>query len=315
MLRVLLLLMFLPVFPAAGQPNARDAESHARQSYTLAQKQQLPEAEAEMREAIRLEPRNALYHSGLAGLLVQAGNLTDARTELQKGLALKPAPAVEAQLANRLKEVELKLGAQLGRTGHDREGFQLAASAAQRFPNDARVLQMLGYFQSRLGQHADAVRSYAQAQRLDSSSPEINLGLAASQYSAGQEDDSLRTLEAGIVRFPQDAMHYQALGVVLLELFEKGRDTKEQARKMFEKALDLDSALSESNYQLGRIELDAGEINAAQRHLLTAEKAAPNDSRVHFVLARLYRKQGNSAGAEREMKAFRAAKTVQGPKR
>ena len=271
----------------------------------------LPEAEQEMREAIRLAPRNPLYHSALGGLLAKDEKLSEAKEELEKALALKPAPAVRTQLSERLKEVDLNFGAQLGRTGHDREGMNLAAGAAVRFPEDARIFQMLGYFQAKLQSFKEAVRSYSRALQLDPSSPGISVGLATSQFSAGLEGDSIRTLEAGIERFPSDATHYQALGVVLLQRSEGGRDTKARARAMFAKALQLNAALEESNYQLGRMELDASEIDSAETHLLVAERSAPQDSRVHFVLARLYRKRGNTELAEREMKAFLAAKAVE----
>lgn len=311
---ILFLLLLLPVFATAEQPGATQAETHARQSYVLSQEGRLREAEQEMREAMRLDPQNALFHSALAGLLTKAGNLSGAKAELENALELKPAPAVEARLLNRLKELELNLGAQLGRTGRYREGMRLAASAAGRFPEDARVFQMLGYFQSKLELYKNAVHSYSRAMQLDPTSPDVRVGLATSQFSAGQQDDSIRTLEAGIARFPRDATHYQALGVVLVQLSEAGRDTKVRARTMFEKALQLNETLEESNYQLGRIELDANEVDAAESHLLAAEHSSPGDSRVHFVLARLYRKRGSAGEAEREMKAFLAAKSAENPK-
>jgi Flp pilus assembly protein TadD len=311
MSRATLLFLFLPIFVAAELPEASQAETHAHQSYALSQQGRLPEAEHEMREAIRLAPRNPLYHSALAGLLAKDKKLGEAQAELEKALELKPAPAVRTQLSERLKEVDLSFGAQLGRADRDREGMNLAADAARLFPEDARIFQMLGYFQAELQRYKDAVRSYSRALQLDPSSPDISVGLATSQFSAGLESDSIRTLEAGISRFPNDATHYQALGVVLLQLSEAGRDTKARARNMFEKALRLNRALEESNYQLGRMELDANEVDSAETHLLTAEHAAPQDSRVHFVLARLYRKQGKTEEAARAMKAFLATKAVE----
>ena len=136
------LLLFLPLlFAAAERADTSQAETHARQSYALSQQGRLPEAEQEMREAIRLAPRNPLYHSALGGLLAKDEKLSEAKEELEKALALKPAPAVRTQLSERLKEVDLNFGAQLGRTGHDREGMNLAAGAAWcAFP------KMLGYF-------------------------------------------------------------------------------------------------------------------------------------------------------------------------
>jgi len=308
----ILLSLLLPVLVLEAIPETSEADVHARQSYALAREGRLPEAENEMQEAIRLAPQNPLYHSALAGLLSKGGKLDDAKAEFEKALDLDPEPAVRAQLSERLKQVELNLGAQLGQAGRYRDGLLLASSAAARFPREAQVFQMLGYFQAKLQLNKEAVRAYSRALQLDPSSPEASVGLATSQFSAGLEDEAVRTLEAGIARFPEDAIHYQALGVILLQLSEQGRDTKARARTMFEKALQLNSALAESNYQLGRLELDANEMDSAEAHLLSAERSAPSDSRVHFVLARFYRKRGNADRAAREMQAFQAAKAAEG---
>jgi len=211
----------------------------------------------------------------------------------------------------RLPEAQLQdltLGAQLARTGQYREGLRVASDATKRFPSDARVFQMLGYFQTKLQLNRDAVRSYARALQLDPASPEASVGLGTAQFSAGLEDEAIRTLERGIAQFPDDATHYQALGVVLLRVGEQGRDTKARAQSMFEKSLRIDNALAEAHYELGAMALQADDIRSAENHLLAAERSAPNDSRIHFALARLYRRQGNAQAADQEMKAFLSAK-------
>jgi Flp pilus assembly protein TadD len=215
-------------------------------------------------------------------------------------LALAQLP--EAQLQ------DLNLGAQLAKAGRYRDGMRIASSAAQRFPNDTRVFQMLGYFQTKLQLNRDAVRSYARALQLDPASSEANVGLGTAQFSAGLEDEAIRTLEKGLVKFPDDATHYQALGVVLLRVSEQGRDTKARAGSMFEKALRIDSALPEAHYELGAMALQANDFRTAEDHLLAAERSAPNDSRIHFALARLYRMQAKPEAADQEMKAFLSAK-------
>jgi Flp pilus assembly protein TadD len=135
------------------------------------------------------------------------------------------------------------------------------------------------------------------------------------QFSAGMEDQAVRTLEAGVTRFPKDAMHYQALGVVLLRLSETGRATKDRARVLFQKAIEIDPALPEAHYELGTMALAANDVVAAKDHLLIAERSSPADSRVHFALARLYRMQGDTKNADREMQSFFAAKSAEQPGR
>jgi Flp pilus assembly protein TadD len=310
-----LLFFFFLAVTQAQLPEAPEAERHARQSYSLAQQGQLLEAEKEMQEAIRLAPQNPLYHSALAGLFLKDAKLNSAKDELEEALQRNPSVAVRARLTERLKQVDLSLGAQLAQKGQYRDGMQIAASAAERLPDDARVLQMLGYFQTRLQLNRDAVRSYSRALALDPASSEASAGLGTAQFAAGLEDESVQTLEAGLVRFPDDATHYQALGVVLVRMSEEGRDTKARVQSLFERALRIDNTLSEAHYELGTMALAENDLGSAKDHLLASERSAPNDSRVHFALARLYRMQGETQASDREMKAFLAAKSDERPQR
>lgn len=311
-LRVVALpLLFFPAFASTQLADEQQAQQHARQSYSLVREGHLPESEAEMREAIRLSPANPLYHSALAGLFAQEGQLSEAKREFEEALRLNPPKQVSTRLLERLKQVDLALGAQLARSGRYRDGMLLAVSAAERFSDEARVFQMLGYFQAKLQLNRDALQSYSRALQLDPSSPEASIGLGMAQFSAGSEGDAVRTLEAGLARFPNDANHYQALGVILMRLSGEGSDTRRRAQSLFEKALQLDGTLPEANYEVGRAELAAGHLELAKSRLLTAEHSAPNDSRVHFVLARLYRREGNTDASAKEMKSFLAAKAAE----
>ena len=307
----ILLLLFLPTFAIAQSSEEQQAEGHARRSYGLAQTGHLSESEAEMREAIHLSPKNPLYRSALAGLFVQDRNLDGAKTELEEALRLNPPEPMRDRFLERLKQIDLTLAAQLAQSGRYREGMQVAVNAAERFSNEPRVFQMLGYFQAKLQLNRDAVRSYSRALQLDSSSSEASVGLGTAQFSAGMENESVRTLEEGLARFPSDANHYQALGVVLTRLSEEGQDTRARAQSLFKKALQIDETLPEAHYELGVAALAAGDPGLAKSHLLAAERSAPNDSRVHFALARLFREEGDAEAAANEMKSFLAAKAAE----
>ncbi len=167
---------------------------------------------------------------------------------------------------------------------------------------------MLGYFQQKLQLNRLAVQSYSSAIQLDPASAESNVGLATAQFAAGMEADAVRTLQAGIAKFAEDPAHYQALGVVLLRLSESGEATAARSREMFENALRLDPSLPEAHYELGMFSLAENNVAAAKNHLLAAEMSAPNDSRIHFALARLYRRERLTIDAEREMEAFERTK-------
>lgn len=80
----------------------------------VADRQHRKNFEAGAREAIRLEPRNALYYAGLSELLERQGR--DPRPPLRKAVALKPEDAdirirlgLRAEMAGDLKEAEREL--------------------------------------------------------------------------------------------------------------------------------------------------------------------------------------------------------------
>ncbi len=284
----------------------QDAEWHARQSYDYLRQGHLAEAEQDIRESIRLSPADPLYHSALAGILHRSHRLEECATEYSKALGRLPENSTARQkVAELLEAVDLEIGAECAKTARYSEGLVLSADAAQLFPASARVFEMLGYFQTKVRLNVAAVSSYRRALDLDPASAEAGLGLAMAQSAAGMNEDAISTLESGVKRFPDNALMFQALGVVLLEIGEP-----ERASAMFHAALKLDGGLAEAHLQLGNIALDKRDLTSAGQHLLAAEAAAPQDSRIHFALARFYRRTGDREAASREMKAFEVAKSV-----
>jgi protein O-GlcNAc transferase len=288
------------------QAEDQDAQWHARQSYDHLRQGQLAEAEQEIRESIRLSPTDPLYHSALAGILHRSHRLKECATEYSKALdSLAENSAARQKVAEQLEAVDLESGAECAKTARYNEGLGLSADAAQRFPASARVFQMLGYFQTKVQLNVAAVKSYRRALDLNPASADACLGLAMAQSAAGMNKDAVATLESNVKRFPDNALIFQTLGVVLLQAAEP-----ERAAAMFDAALKIDGVLAESHLQLGNMALDKRDLTRAGQHLLAAEAAAPQDSRIHFALARWYRRTGDTEAASREMKAFEVAKTV-----
>jgi tetratricopeptide (TPR) repeat protein len=303
----------LAVFGAGVIAWSQDTQalSHARQSHQLSQQGKLAEAEQEIRESLRLEPANPLYHSALAGLLQKCDRLEESRSELEKAMDLKPSDAVREQLTGRLERVDLELGARLAKSGRYHAGLVVATDAARLSPNSAAALQMLGFFQTKRSLNLDAVNSYRRALEIDPASTEASVGLGVAQSAAGMPAEALQTLEAGARRFPRDAMHWQAIGLVLLQLAELGNCDPTRAQAAFDTALKINPDLAESHYRLGSIALENGDLTSARDHLEKALGSTPAGSRVHFALARLYRRENHPAEAAREMEAFERAKAAE----
>ena len=82
---ILCLLLFW--FQTARSP----AQEHARRGFELFQKGELKPAEAELREATRLSPNDAISLALLGGVLARLNRLKEARFYLEKAVAIDPA--------------------------------------------------------------------------------------------------------------------------------------------------------------------------------------------------------------------------------
>ena len=281
---------------------AADGMSNARRSYELQRAGDLAGAEQQMREALRLDSANALFHSALSGILVATGRSLEAITELQAAVDCHPKAPALTQLQERLERMSLAAAAEFATAGKFRDGLALAQGAAMRQPHSSSILQMLGYFQAKLRLHRDAVDSYSRAVALNPQSADAAIGLAVAQADAGLVSGAVQSLETGMRGFPKDPRFPQALGNLLLADADAGQNAR--AIALFGKALGLDPGLLEAHYQLGNLALRNHDYPAALRHLEAAARIAAKDGRVHFALARLYRAQHKDADASREMALF-----------
>ena len=102
----------------------------------------------------------------------KSGRLQECAAEFAKAMDSIPENSPARQrIALQLEEVSLELGADLGRKAQYKDGLAIASDAARRFPDSARVYQMLGFFQTKQRMNVAAVTSYRRALSLDSSSP------------------------------------------------------------------------------------------------------------------------------------------------
>lgn len=300
------IVVLLAVAMNAAEPP--EAMERARASYERAKQGDLSGAAEQMRIAIKLAPENPLYLSalsGIAGRQWESGRLMEARENVAMIVGAQPDNPKALEM---LEEISLDLGAELAKQRRFKAGLTLAQDTAKKFPSSARAQQMLGLFLTRNQQNPAAIAAYRKALSLSPESSDLNVGLGMAQTMAGLLPDAVKTLEAGIQRWPAEAMHYQALGVLLLRMSEEGADTEARGAQMLRKALELDSGVSEAHYQLGNLALKHDEPKQAVDHLLMALRNGDQSSKVHFALARAYRAAGNSTDSEKHSVLFREQK-------
>ncbi len=283
---------------------ADDALTHARRSYESQRAGDPAAAEREIRKAIELEPRNPLFHSALSGLLVQVHRPEEAVAELEQALSCHPPEAMQAQFLARLEPLQLSVGAQLAAASRYSEALTLARDGAARFPRSSAVLQMLGFFETKARLNRDAAESYRRALTLEPASIDAALGLAIAEAGAGMTAEAVRDFNLAMKTHPNEGRFPQALANALLAAPDASATDKSRAEALFGRALQLDPSLQESHYRLGQLALQANDAPAALLHLNEALRLNPNDARVHFAFARLYRKQQRASEAQREMELF-----------
>ena len=189
-----------------------------------------------------------------------------------------------------------------------------AKRAAIAFPDSPKVLLLKGSLEVRMSQFSDAVASYTRAAALDRGSADAILGLAEAQLGAGMSDKARKNFANGMKRFPKDARFPLQFALMLLKQAETGDPAAEpRGEQLLNSALALDHNSSEAHYQLGELALKRGNAAAALAHLEPAAKLAPKNARIHFALARAYRRLGRVDDASKQMSLYEKLKQEEQP--
>lgn len=313
-----------------------DPMALAREAYELARSGKMAEAESKLREAIKGAPKNALLYSALGGLLGRMDRAAEARQAFAEAVKLAPenhalrlqlavrqreagelepawenaryllaAKVADAQVREFARDTALELGALLARQNRNRAGLAVARQSAGYFPENAPIHEMLGLFQRNNQQNVDAMASYRKALELDPASPGAAVGLGIAASAAGSPEEAARAFQAALVKFPDHVPGKLAYAVFLLRQAEAGAAESLKALDLLQDVLKQDPNSAEAHYQLGSALLSQDRAKDALTHFNRAVEAGLDDKRVHFALARAYRRLGDAAAAQRETELFK----------
>jgi tetratricopeptide (TPR) repeat protein len=153
----------------------------------------------------------------------------------------------------------------------------------------------------------DAEKEYLEALRLRPDTPGLHLELGELYEIAGQLPKAEEEFRSETKLRPGDAEAAYRLGNALLQ---NGKVS--EARNELERANRLRPDMPETLYSLGKAASLSGNAAGAEKdwkRLLEVEKTSALAAEAHFGLAGIYRKQGKTAEAAREMDEFRRLKT------
>src|SRR5437879_4639986 len=191
--------MLLAVQTVSGQTSP--AQDHASLGISLAKEGKLPEAEQELREAVRAAPAVATYCAQLASVLGLQGRWQDALESFQKAIDLAPE-----NLDFRRETAAVQW--QLGMMSSAERNLQYVLS---RRPGDPGAILLLGLVRERTGDYASAAQLLDSQFELVISQPDRTVALFHSIVKGGQRDKMMRVVDALKLR-ANDKLWTNAIG-------------------------------------------------------------------------------------------------------
>jgi tetratricopeptide (TPR) repeat protein len=237
-----------------------------------------------------LEKAHAEDALGIA--LLEAGKLPEAVTVLQKSLAQNPDDPELLYYYGRASGLLSK---------------QVFDQLEARFPDSARAHQMMAQDYAVLRDVPAAEREFLEALRQRPQTAGLHLQLGELYARAQQWDKAEEQFRLETEIQPGSAEAFYRLGEARLQ---SGKF--HEAREALVHSDQLREDMPETLYQLGKAAAMDGDNTTAQQswqHVLILEKDTALAAQAHFALAGIYRKQGKSADADREMQEFRKLQT------
>ena len=266
-----------------------------------------------LKHALELAPDLAAAHHLLGYALLAQGYAAEAIPHLervQEQTALGIAQIETGQLPQAVTNLQAALGKHpndpdllyyLGRASGllSKQSIDTLLAA---YPDSPRAHQALAENYFVLRQMPQAEKEFQAALRLRPDIPKLHLELGEVYAGSSQWAKAEEEFRAEAELQPGNAEASYRLGTALLQ-----QGKAHEAASAFEASDRLQPDMPETLYSLGKaaaLEGNSGAAEKAWTKLLTVEKASSLAAQTHFALAGLYRKQGRTADAEREMQEF-----------
>jgi tetratricopeptide (TPR) repeat protein len=282
------------------------------------------EAIAPLKRALELSPDLAVAHQFLGYALLAQGYATEAIPHLQRVGALDALGIAQIEVGQ-LNEAVGSFSAALSKHPNDPDLQYYLGHASgllskdsidtllATHPDSARAHQALAENYFVLRQMPQAEKEYLEALRLRPDLPSLHLELGQVYANSAQWPKAESEFRAEAKLRPGSAEAAYRLGAALLQ---EGKS--HDALLELKRANALKPEMPETLYSLGKAASLNGESSIAEQSWLKVvelEKDTSLAAQSHFGLASLYRKQGKTAQAQREMLEFQRLQSTIGPPR
>ena len=271
------------LFP--GLCRAQTAETYRKQAIEYSKEKSWDQAIANYREALKLEPNDAVTHYDLALALKYSGTPAQAVLEFQSALKLKPKWA----------EAHYGLGATYFDLHDPASAIKELKTAEALQPGNVEANRLLARIYSKQNDAQDAVRELRGALAAKPSAElYVELGLAEAQL--GNSEAAAREFRRALQLDPRYANAHMILGVIL-----RRQGDHAGALAQFRKAAELAPDDPEAQFNLGK-ELKAdGDKTGAIAAFRRAIELKPDYEQAHYNLGLTLHAQGENAEAKKEL--------------
>jgi tetratricopeptide (TPR) repeat protein len=170
-------------------------------------------------------------------------------------------------------------------------------------PHSARSYQVMASVAAAEGHWQDAIGAYRQAVHVDPNLQGVHLQIAILMLTHSHATDAwkqaIAELKEELKVNPTSAQAEYEIG----EAYRK-HDQMNQAVEAFHRSIQLDPAAVPTRIGLAKALQSLGKKQEALNALVPAQKTAPDNPDVHFLLAQLYRARGRPAEARSQIETF-----------
>jgi Flp pilus assembly protein TadD len=301
-------------FRKATELEPQSAEAFLRLGQAYLENHDYSGAVPPLKQTLKLSPDLRPAHQLLGYALLANGYASQAVPHLEK--AQDEAALGIAQLeTGDLAEAVTNLQAALAKHPNDPDllyyfgrasgllSKQSIDNLVAAYPDSARAHQAMAENYYVLRQLPQAEREFLEAMRLRSDIPKIHLELGLVYASSSQWSKAEEAFRAETKLQPGNAEAAYRLGNALLQ-----QGKVKEARTELTRSDGLQPQMPETLYSLGKaasLEGDSASAEKSWKKVVDLEKDGNLAAQAHFALAGLYRKQGKTEAADREMEAFK----------
>jgi tetratricopeptide (TPR) repeat protein len=245
------------------------------------------QAVEEYKLALNADPTSVLLANGLADLYFKIGRMKDAVTTAQEQAKKNPDDL----------DAHMLLGKMYVRLLGDMQGAQAAQTLqlaiteyetiARLKPDDVETRLLLGQLYAANHQSAKAEEEFKEAQKLDSSSEEVILRMAALYGDQGEVQHAADILSS-IPEADRTARIEFTLGASL-DLLKKPKE----AAAAYKRSLDIDPDNPEAQHGLANALLNSNQLDEALKIFNELVAADPTDAQSQIYISVIQRQQGH----------------------